>query len=1441
MSHIVRDDRSPLPLSEDPKEPAVAAGESYPPLSAPTKLASAAPLHSPSEMHDGSVAGTDGAFTDAKQSTYTNEDTPADAYVTKLLTQLRVMIHDMHAEQMALYITNHFEHLVEWVEKYKLHDDSRFAPFKDQKGSDMRKKMFLKAGHDEPPIKLFELHKYQKNPVTGNYFIPDGSEYGKGGTYGDGQCWHRTVSKNYFGVEDYWEHIRLVTLAYAEIENPMLTLYGEEKSYQQHFVNDVKEQTPDYTQVDEIDITPIMRSKLMGRDVKTQAGNLEGALVSFFFNENIVFWTQMRSPSHDYTQLPMNPICVYNSGVMQDGHTKNDGWIPSIDGSFWVINSPGGTKDLYHWEPVFPEYYFKEEGNANKKQLTENRQKYFEDAYSRLWDERITIAETRSPDSGKPGSLGAPTKETPPKATPATAKDIFMTKGGKSKGSGKDKKGPDGSVASPPSANLPATIDTAAAKPSDTHPAPKTAPVFRIVPRPGQEHTMPGSKPAGYFSGKGKDSAPKGRVFDEIYADVLGFKGKDDGLGKSMWAEENDKADAQAKWAQLESERKDKLAYIAKEEKRIAQLKNQLRQDTLRLEFKTKNRPLTSAASPAIVADSSPDGFVSKESVADVSKELESPEEVDLFGDGETDEFGEEYEIEAEYDDWTGFDGWVGPSGYDWYDVAQEAEFQDYGTIAGCTPQQWEKHWQESNDAASQPDLGGRQSSISDMATPKAAMQTASPGPGEKKSSAGASGSGGEPPPDKGTPESGGDKPPTKGTSSPGGDKPPDKDASGSGGEPPDDLMKNVLLRILEREDKKAQKEERKKARKKKRRENPGGDPSSDPPDGENDEKDTQASDTDDDDDKALYDSRYKITFKQHLKDFGKNFAIDKLDKLDTFKEMHLLEILETMPLTKDMIKQMWEDAWAQHKNTVTYADRQAALLQFQAPHPSTRKKEQAWRMKYMAALLDALPHWVRGSFFKLCRNNGKWQAATSADEPDVESLAAGSNNSMVSRNDFISSDVKGADIMESEFFDPVAIIWILLCSCFSGRDWEHTLIQESIAKPIKSTERYPAIKYTQYVYQYERLKKLFYMSAKFEIDAPLPASIFKMYEEKLLGKDYEYGVLEEFPDLTFEWQSFKMNNRLAFIKKGELTRIQESISNFHQQVLSHIEHDTPKKPLKVDNKQHVPDVRSFEEKKGKKGKGGKKGKDDKKGKGGGKGKKGKGKGPSVDPKNLNPEQKTWYHTKLADGYMRCLCDGFILNFNRNTPQMKVVCPHEANGGTCFYGQMGGHPKNKNITADMQEKMKKRAEAREAFKQGKAAKKAKAKGKGKDDGGKGGQQPTGTYYQNVVQKWGWAPKQEPAQNAAAQQAAQQAAHYWYAAQYGQQPATWQQYPALPPPAPYPVIRREATGPPRLDPTYTPAEYHRDKVVSQDSSVPEQVRNAAEARMRNFLDAGGQPL
>ena len=89
MSHIVRDDRSPLPLSEDPKEPAVAAGESYPPLSAPTKLASAAPLHSPSEMHDGSVAGTDGAFTDAKQSTYTNEDTPADAYVTKLLTQLR--------------------------------------------------------------------------------------------------------------------------------------------------------------------------------------------------------------------------------------------------------------------------------------------------------------------------------------------------------------------------------------------------------------------------------------------------------------------------------------------------------------------------------------------------------------------------------------------------------------------------------------------------------------------------------------------------------------------------------------------------------------------------------------------------------------------------------------------------------------------------------------------------------------------------------------------------------------------------------------------------------------------------------------------------------------------------------------------------------------------------------------------------------------------------------------------------------------------------------------------------------------------------------------------------------------------------------------------------------------------------------------------------------
>ena len=553
-----------------------------------------------------------------------------------------------------------------------------------------------------------------------------------------------------------------------------------------------------------------------------------------------------------------------------------------------------------------------------------------------------------------------------------------------------------------------------------------------------------------------------------------------------------------------------------------------------------------------------------------------------------------------------------------------------------------------------------------------------------------------------------------------------------------------------------------------------------------------------------------KIELTHKLTNFKPEFEVGKSRQLKKYiTEVHLPDAMATMPGRPREIKEMYQHGLSQHTISVNHPDARESHVTFQAPDTSAMSQMQKnWRIRFLSALLVLFPPWVKDRLYDLCRNNGRY----SADRVDGSA----------SKKNVFEPDDEVHFLEESEFWCPEAVYYILLMSCYSGRGHERTAITKYIAPPFKESEQPSTIPWKHYKAEFKAWNDVVQMAQKFGIALGDPVNIMKLYKGKFLGGDNKNGVLAQFEDLQHMWKDFRIKKNVTAYHADQSKQGFEDISEFHHKVLSFIEHEQP------DHPETAPTARNVQP--GSKGKGDKntnnnngkggKGKKGKKGKGkNGKGKKGKGKGGGKSHVEWTPDQWKEYCSHVcSDGFRLGLCWDFVEFGKCSKPR-----------GECQFAKYGGHPGPTEITEGMRAAI---AQRRARF-----AQKWANNGKGN---ARQPAQPTQQnnhalqpFHPNYVEHPNYVP-------------------HW--AQYYSQMYQNQQL-ALPPPPPVganavsqPIppagalvsqqaLHRPPTAPqaPMLPATYSVQQMHEDRVIANKHDAPRAQREAAEARMKLYLD------
>ena len=271
----------------------------------------------------------------------------AEKYVQELIDELRVMM-TKDAKKMHDYLSDMYASVVAWVAEYRLYDDEMFAVDKDVTGTGYLKEIKLTDC-------LVTQSRLKFNPDTKDTTTDEEWKRYARSVLGDGHCAFRSLSVYMFDTEKHWQVIRLALMHYAEKQNPNLHMHGSTRSYQ------------DFRNTDANDCDDIrdgvtakyegwtfMIQLLAGQDKLHQAGILEVAVATVFFDIDIVLLTQYgHHSSGNYTMVKVNPVAVIKQGTFADNTNDN---IPNYDSSCWLVNSPAGAGG-YHWDPVIQQFW----------------------------------------------------------------------------------------------------------------------------------------------------------------------------------------------------------------------------------------------------------------------------------------------------------------------------------------------------------------------------------------------------------------------------------------------------------------------------------------------------------------------------------------------------------------------------------------------------------------------------------------------------------------------------------------------------------------------------------------------------------------------------------------------------------------------------------------------------------------------------------------------------------------------------------------------------------------------------------------------------------------------------------------------------------------------------------------------------------------------------
>ena len=245
----------------------------------------------------------------------------ATQYVTAKAGELRVM--NAHgAKEMADYLEENFEQVVEFVRLHRLYDNTVFRPSAGTGSGRNQRILFLEfkpkknGGGDfsQVPINPFQ-HLLPSQLVQ---------HYSKS-VKGDGHCLWRTMSVEWFETEQYWEHFRLVISSYGQIENPVLEMHGARQTYDEFKIDDSRGNFN----------VPFsyMTNMLAGKDADAHPSVFEIALASKFFETKFVTVTDYRRHTLKWggPAIIANPTAVIDEGVIGSIDQRIGDRFPNID------------------------------------------------------------------------------------------------------------------------------------------------------------------------------------------------------------------------------------------------------------------------------------------------------------------------------------------------------------------------------------------------------------------------------------------------------------------------------------------------------------------------------------------------------------------------------------------------------------------------------------------------------------------------------------------------------------------------------------------------------------------------------------------------------------------------------------------------------------------------------------------------------------------------------------------------------------------------------------------------------------------------------------------------------------------------------------------------------------------------------------------------------
>ena len=272
----------------------------------------------------------------------------ATQYVTAKAGELRVM--NAHgAKEMADYLEQHFEQVVEFVRLHRLYDNEVFRPSAET-GTGRNQRILLieytpkKGGggdFSQVPINPFPH-------LLANQLVQLYSKSVKG----DGHCLWRTMSVEWFETELYWEHFRLVISSYGQVDNPVLEMHGAQQTYDDFRIEDSQGSYH----------TPFsyMTNMLAGEDPDAHPSMFEIALASKFFETKFVTVIDYRRHTLNggVRAIIANPTVVIDSGVIGSINQRIGDRFPNIEEAHWMINSGAGRdehgQEVYHWDAIVP-------------------------------------------------------------------------------------------------------------------------------------------------------------------------------------------------------------------------------------------------------------------------------------------------------------------------------------------------------------------------------------------------------------------------------------------------------------------------------------------------------------------------------------------------------------------------------------------------------------------------------------------------------------------------------------------------------------------------------------------------------------------------------------------------------------------------------------------------------------------------------------------------------------------------------------------------------------------------------------------------------------------------------------------------------------------------------------------------------------------------------